>query len=129
MCVCRVKDKAYKELSDSDGRPDEEVAKEAWEYHLSRNQSVIVDLFHGQVSERVVEERGGGRCEGACVRWGGMGGRCEGAWCGGGGGGGNWKEGRATRLKVCLRSLGPKQSLKNFVITQWISILQGPTCS
>lgn len=49
--VCRVKDKAYKELSDSDGRPDEEVAREAWDYHLSRNQSVIVDLFHGQVRE------------------------------------------------------------------------------
>ena len=48
----RVKDKAYKELSDSDGRPDEEVAKEAWDYHLSRNQSIIVDLFQGQVEQR-----------------------------------------------------------------------------
>ena len=50
--VGRVKDKAYKELSDSDGRPDEEVAKEAWDYHLSRNQSIIVDLFQGQVEQR-----------------------------------------------------------------------------
>ena len=81
MCVCgvhaedtdvqllRVKEKPYKELKDSDGRPDEEVAKEvrvmmaglltllkvilvylqAWDYHLSRNQSIIVDLFQGQV--------------------------------------------------------------------------------
>ena len=51
VCVCRVKDKAYRELSDSDGRPDEEVAMEAWDYHLSRNQSIIVDLFHGQVRD------------------------------------------------------------------------------
>lgn len=46
----RVKEKAYRELNDSDGRPDEVVASEAWDYHLSRNQSIVVDLFHGQVS-------------------------------------------------------------------------------
>jgi len=46
----RVKEKPYKELKDSDGRPDEVVAKEAWDYHLSRNRSIIVDLFQGQVS-------------------------------------------------------------------------------
>ena len=45
----RVKDKAYRELGDSDGRDDSVVAKEAWDYHLSRNQSIIVDLFQGQV--------------------------------------------------------------------------------
>ena len=44
-----MKEKAYKELNDSDGRPDGVVASEAWNYHLSRNQSIIVDLFHGQV--------------------------------------------------------------------------------
>lgn len=44
-----MKEKAYKELNDSDGRPDDVVALEAWNYHLSRNQSIIVDLFHGQV--------------------------------------------------------------------------------
>ncbi len=48
-----MKDKAYKELNDSDGRPDEEVAQEAWEYHLSRNKSIIVDLFHGQVDRAI----------------------------------------------------------------------------
>lgn len=37
------------ELKDSDGRTDAEVAEEAWGYHLSRNRSIIVDLFHGQV--------------------------------------------------------------------------------
>ena len=44
-----MKEKAYRELNDSDGRPDDVVASEAWDYHLSRNQSIIVDLFHGQV--------------------------------------------------------------------------------
>ena len=48
-CAYRVKDKAYRELNDSDGRDDAVVAKEAWDYHLSRNQSIIVDLFQGQV--------------------------------------------------------------------------------
>ena len=45
----RVKEKPYKELKDSDGRPDDEVSREAWDYHLSRNRSIIVDLFQGQV--------------------------------------------------------------------------------
>ena len=45
----RVKEKPYKELKDSDGRPEDEVSREAWDYHLSRNHSVIVDLFQGQV--------------------------------------------------------------------------------
>lgn len=44
-----MKEKPYRELKDSDGRSDEEVAQEAWDYHLSRNRSIIVDLFHGQV--------------------------------------------------------------------------------
>ena len=45
----RVHDKPYIELKDSAGRPDKEVAQEAWENHRKRNQSVIVDLFQGQV--------------------------------------------------------------------------------
>lgn len=49
----RVHDKPYVELKDSDGRPDEVVAKEAWENHLLRNQSIIVDLFHGQLKSCV----------------------------------------------------------------------------
>ena len=48
----RVKEKPYKELKDSDGRPEDEVSREAWDYHLSRNHSVIVDLFQGQVWQR-----------------------------------------------------------------------------
>uniref|UniRef100_A0A8D8Y4L7 ubiquitinyl hydrolase 1 n=1 Tax=Cacopsylla melanoneura TaxID=428564 RepID=A0A8D8Y4L7_9HEMI len=49
----RVTDKPYVELKDSDGRPDEEVAREAWENHIIRNKSVIVDLFHGQLKSKV----------------------------------------------------------------------------
>ncbi|XP_071094049.1 ubiquitin carboxyl-terminal hydrolase 32-like isoform X1 [Haliotis cracherodii] len=49
----RVHDKPYVELKDSDGRPDEEVALEAWDNHLLRNQSIIVDLFHGQLRSQV----------------------------------------------------------------------------
>ncbi|XP_030848149.1 ubiquitin carboxyl-terminal hydrolase 32 isoform X3 [Strongylocentrotus purpuratus] len=49
----RVHEKPYVELKDSDGRPDEEVATEAWENHLIRNKSVIVDLFQGQLKSQV----------------------------------------------------------------------------
>jgi ubiquitin carboxyl-terminal hydrolase 6/32 len=41
------------ELKESDGRPDHEVAKEAWENHLRRNRSIIVDLFQGQLKSTV----------------------------------------------------------------------------
>lgn len=40
-------------MKDSDGRPDEEVASEAWENHVRREQSIIVDLFHGQLQSTV----------------------------------------------------------------------------
>ena len=36
------------ELKDDEGRPDSEFAVERWDNHLMRNQSVIVDLMHGQ---------------------------------------------------------------------------------
>ena len=45
----RVVNKPYDELKDSDGRPDDVVAQEAWENHVRRNKSVIVDLFHGKM--------------------------------------------------------------------------------
>jgi ubiquitin carboxyl-terminal hydrolase 6/32 len=48
-----VLEKQYVELKESDGRPDEEVAQEAWENHLRRNRSVIVDLFQGQLKSTV----------------------------------------------------------------------------
>uniref|UniRef100_A0A8C4R9Q7 Ubiquitin carboxyl-terminal hydrolase 32 n=1 Tax=Eptatretus burgeri TaxID=7764 RepID=A0A8C4R9Q7_EPTBU len=49
----RVHDKPYVELEDSDGRPDHDVAAEAWENHLLRNRSIVVDLFHGQLKSQV----------------------------------------------------------------------------
>ncbi|KAI8075313.1 hypothetical protein BC940DRAFT_287994 [Gongronella butleri] len=44
----RIAIKPYMELPDLDDTPDADVAKMQWDYHQSRNDSVIVDLFHGQ---------------------------------------------------------------------------------
>jgi ubiquitin carboxyl-terminal hydrolase 4/11/15 len=40
-------------LTELQGRTDTEVAEEAWEGHLKRHQSVIVDLFQGQLKSKV----------------------------------------------------------------------------
>ena len=45
--------KPYIEFKDSEGRPDEEVAAEAWEGHLKRNNSIITDLFTGLIYNQV----------------------------------------------------------------------------
>lgn len=45
----RIQNKPYTETVDSDGRPDEVVAEEAWQRHKMRNDSFIVDLFQGQI--------------------------------------------------------------------------------
>jgi ubiquitin carboxyl-terminal hydrolase 4/11/15 len=45
----KVKDKPVVELQEANGRPDDVVAQEAWNHHLMRNRSVIVDLFQGQL--------------------------------------------------------------------------------
>ncbi|XP_058499655.1 ubiquitin carboxyl-terminal hydrolase 11 [Solea solea] len=50
----RVKNKEYIELRDADGRPDQEVAEEAWRNHRRRNDSVIVDKFHGLFKSTLV---------------------------------------------------------------------------
>ncbi|XP_040850389.1 ubiquitin carboxyl-terminal hydrolase 4 isoform X2 [Ochotona curzoniae] len=50
----RVKKKPYLELRDANGRPDAVVAKEAWENHRLRNDSVIVDTFHGLFKSTLV---------------------------------------------------------------------------
>jgi ubiquitin C-terminal hydrolase len=39
--------KPYVEMTDAGGKPDNEASLEAWTKHLIRNESVIVDLFHG----------------------------------------------------------------------------------
>ncbi|ERL90606.1 hypothetical protein D910_07953, partial [Dendroctonus ponderosae] len=49
----RVPKKQYIEQKDSDGRPDEVVADEAWQYHLKRENSIVTDLFHGQLKSKV----------------------------------------------------------------------------
>ncbi|ERE65727.1 ubiquitin carboxyl-terminal hydrolase 11 [Cricetulus griseus] len=50
----RVKNKEYVELCDGAGRPDLEVAQEAWQNHKRRNDSVIVDTFHGLFKSTLV---------------------------------------------------------------------------
>eukprot|EP01091_Cochliopodium_minus_P018951 TRINITY_DN781_c0_g1_i1.p1 TRINITY_DN781_c0_g1~~TRINITY_DN781_c0_g1_i1.p1 ORF type:complete len:934 (-),score=338.84 TRINITY_DN781_c0_g1_i1:16-2817(-) len=49
----RVINKPYVEGTESNGRDDEIVAKEFWEGHLKRNQSVIVDHFQAQLKSTV----------------------------------------------------------------------------
>ncbi|KDR08685.1 Ubiquitin carboxyl-terminal hydrolase 4, partial [Zootermopsis nevadensis] len=50
----RIKKKPYIELQDASGRPDKDVAKEAWDNYRKRNDSVIVDFFHGLLKSTVV---------------------------------------------------------------------------
>ncbi|KAH0668182.1 hypothetical protein KY290_029118 [Solanum tuberosum] len=50
----RVKDKPYVEAKDGDDRPDEEIADEYWNYHLARNDSIIVDVCQGQYRSTLV---------------------------------------------------------------------------
>lgn len=45
----RVRKKPYVETKEHGQRPDQDVADEAWKDHLKRNQSIIVDLFQGQL--------------------------------------------------------------------------------
>ncbi|XP_061723016.1 ubiquitin carboxyl-terminal hydrolase 32 [Cydia pomonella] len=40
-------------IRDSDGRPDQEVAAEAWAAYAARNASIVTDLFYGQLKSRV----------------------------------------------------------------------------
>ncbi|XP_069500295.1 ubiquitin carboxyl-terminal hydrolase 4 isoform X2 [Ambystoma mexicanum] len=50
----RVKKKPYLELKDANGRPDSVVAEEAWNNHRLRNNSIIVDIFHGLFKSTLV---------------------------------------------------------------------------
>jgi len=43
----RKNKKAYVEINEANGRSDQEASLEAWDKHLIRNDSIIVDLFHG----------------------------------------------------------------------------------
>ncbi|XP_035283172.1 ubiquitin carboxyl-terminal hydrolase 15-like isoform X2 [Anguilla anguilla] len=50
----RIRQKPYILLKDADGRPDKVVAEEAWENHIKRNDSIIVDIFHGLFKSTLV---------------------------------------------------------------------------
>ncbi|XP_062112375.1 ubiquitin carboxyl-terminal hydrolase 8-like isoform X2 [Humulus lupulus] len=50
----RVKKKPFIEAKDAEGRPDEEAAEEHWKNYRSQNNSIIVDLFHGQYRSMLV---------------------------------------------------------------------------
>ncbi|XP_021771249.1 ubiquitin carboxyl-terminal hydrolase 8-like isoform X1 [Chenopodium quinoa] len=50
----RVKHKPYIQHGDTEDRPVEKVADEHWQIHLARNDSIIVDLFHGQFRSKLV---------------------------------------------------------------------------
>jgi hypothetical protein len=49
----RILRKPYVAAVESENRPDAEVAKLSWDGHKSRNDSIIVDLFQGQLKSRV----------------------------------------------------------------------------
>ncbi|EFA85169.1 peptidase C19 family protein [Heterostelium album PN500] len=50
----KVKKKPFIEGKDYDNRPDEVIAKEQWDMHKARNDSVIVDWFQSQLKSRLV---------------------------------------------------------------------------
>ncbi|XP_014770306.1 ubiquitin carboxyl-terminal hydrolase 15 isoform X1 [Octopus bimaculoides] len=50
----RIRKKPYIELKDAENRPDKEVAEEAWGNYRKRNDSVIVDTFHGLLKSTLV---------------------------------------------------------------------------
>jgi ubiquitin carboxyl-terminal hydrolase 4/11/15 len=49
----RIKLKPYTKSVEDQGRTDTEIAEESWKMHLMRNQSIIVDLFQGQLKSTV----------------------------------------------------------------------------
>ena len=49
----RVRNKPFTETIESENEPDYEVAMKSWQNHLKRNQSIIVDLFHGQFKSQI----------------------------------------------------------------------------
>ncbi|KAK2858834.1 hypothetical protein Q5P01_003454 [Channa striata] len=50
----RIRKKPYIQLKDANGRPDKVVADEAWVNHIKRNDSIIVDIFHGLFKSTLV---------------------------------------------------------------------------
>jgi ubiquitin C-terminal hydrolase len=50
----RKEKKPYVEMTEADGKPDEVASLESWEKHVTRNDSIIVDLFHGQYKSTLI---------------------------------------------------------------------------
>ncbi|XP_023338587.1 ubiquitin carboxyl-terminal hydrolase 15, partial [Eurytemora carolleeae] len=50
----RIKKKPYVEMGDTTDRDDREIAREAWENYKRRNDSVILDIFHGLLKSTLV---------------------------------------------------------------------------
>jgi len=50
----RIRKKPYVEVKEVDGQPLESVAEEHWALHRSRNDSIIVDWFQGQLKSTLV---------------------------------------------------------------------------
>uniref|UniRef100_A0A0K8SJI5 Ubiquitin carboxyl-terminal hydrolase n=1 Tax=Lygus hesperus TaxID=30085 RepID=A0A0K8SJI5_LYGHE len=50
----RIKQKPYTTINDDSDREDKILAQEAWDRHRKRNDSIIVDTFHGLLKSRVV---------------------------------------------------------------------------
>ena len=48
----RKEKKPYVETGETEGKTDKEASIEAWNKHVYRNESVILDLFHGQFKSR-----------------------------------------------------------------------------
>jgi ubiquitin C-terminal hydrolase len=46
--------KPYVEMADAKGESDARDSEEAWTKHLIRNESVVVDLFHGQYKSTLI---------------------------------------------------------------------------
>ena len=46
--------KPYVEITEAAGKSDDLASLEAWTKHLIRNESIIVDLFHGQYKSTLV---------------------------------------------------------------------------
>jgi ubiquitin carboxyl-terminal hydrolase 4/11/15 len=49
----RKEKKPYVEQTESEGKTDQEASIESWNKHVYRNESIILDLFHGQFKSTI----------------------------------------------------------------------------
>lgn len=50
----RIKNKPYVETREADGQPEVTVARDSWSDYTRRNDSIVVDTFHGQLKSTLV---------------------------------------------------------------------------